>query len=177
MPQGGWRFLLNPQLGPGREAGTEAGTEAGRGRARAGALPRRGGGEGGRAPARASAVTTTAAAVAVEGRDPARPPQGRPANASTTSGLGSAQGRGLMRAPAEAGGGRGLGACSPTCRGREGRGRRGGGSPQRWKGPGRRELSAVLLRAGLRAPVPREGSGKRRTFKATLGVVRACPRD
>lgn len=60
----------------------------------------------GRAPAGVTAVATAAAAVAVEGRESARPPQGRLANAAATSGLGGSRGRGLMRAPAEAGGGR-----------------------------------------------------------------------
>ena len=121
-----------------------------------------------------SAVTTAAAAVAVEGREPARPLQGPPANASATSGLGGAQGRGLTRTPAEAGGGGGLGACSPARRGREGRRRRGGGSvrrrdPSPGEGPGCRELSAVLLRAGLRGRVPRESSGKEGLLRLLLG--------
>lgn len=63
-----------------------------------------------------------------------------------------------MRAPVEAGGGGGLGACSPFGP-REG-GTRGALAGRQDPNPaevlGRQELSAVLLRAGLRERVPRD---------------------
>lgn len=63
--------------------------------------------------------------------------------------------------------------------GREGRGRRGGGSdprrdPSPGEGQGCWELSAVLVRAGLRGRVPREGSERGGTSKATPEVVWIC---
>lgn len=95
-------MISAPPASGARQGGGHRGRQGARAGGRAAAARGRG---RGRASAGDSAVTTAAAAVAVEGREPARPPQGRPINASATSGLGGAQGRGLMRALAEAGGG------------------------------------------------------------------------
>lgn len=117
--------------------------EAGGRCARAGAQPRRGGGRGGegaRSPEPQPSPPLPPPSQWNGESPPVPPPQGRPANAAATSGLWGAQGKGLTRTPAEAGGGGVLGACSPTeaaggrGAGGAGAGRPGAGTPARGRG-------------------------------------------
>lgn len=166
--------LPSPRTGA-RHGGGHGGRREVRAGGRAAAARGRARGRG-RAFAGASAVATAAAAVAVERREPACPPSagtprqrrrhfrslGRPREGADAHPRRGGRGRGLGRVLAHGG------------RGRKGRGRRGGGSARRrdpspGKGQGRRALSAVLVRAGLRGRVPREGSRKGGLLRLLLG--------